>query len=73
MDSQNRQKNNNRGEKLKKGSKHRTHVRYDIWGKIIKIKHQVCYIMITEVMILREDIQIDEEIRITYHCILNIT
>ena len=60
-------------EKPKKGSKHQRQERHDIRGKITKIKHQVCYVMITEVINSREDIKTDEEIRVSYDCILKIT
>ena len=35
--------------------------------------HQVCYVIITEVINSREDIKVDEEIRVSYDCILKIT
>ena len=60
-------------EKPKKGSKHERHERYDIKGKVTKIKHQVCYVVITEVINSRDDIKVGEEIRVTYDCILKIT
>ena len=56
-----------------KGSKHQRQERSEIRGKITKTKHQVCYVMITEVMNSREDIKDDEEIRVTYDRILKIT
>ena len=59
-------KNNTIREKTKKASKHQRHGRYDIRGKITKIKHKVCYEMITEVMHLREDVNIIEKIRLIY-------
>ena len=57
--------------KPKKGSKHQRQERHDIRGKITKIKHQVCYVMIIEVINSREDIKVDEGIR--EDCILKIT
>ena len=59
-------------EKPKKGSKHQRHERYGIRRKIAKTKNRVCYLMITEVMNLREDIKICEEIRAAYGYILKI-
>ena len=58
---------------MKKGSIHQRQKRHDIRRKITKFKHQVCYVMITEVVNSREDIKVDEEIRVTYDCILMIT
>ena len=60
-------------EKPKKGSKHQRQERNGIRGKITKIKHQVCYAMITEVINSREDINVDEEIRVSYDWVLKIT
>ena len=66
-------KNNILRDKPKKGGKHQRQERHDIRGKIAKIKLQVCYAMITEVINSREDIKVDEKIRVTYDCILKIT
>ena len=60
-------------EKLKKGSKHQRHERYDMKGVITKIKHQVCYVKIIDIVNSRDDIKIGEEIRVTYDCIIKIT
>ena len=60
-------------EKLKKGSKHQRYERYDMKGIITKIKHQVCYVKIIDIVNSRDDIKIGEEIRVTYDCIIKIT
>ena len=53
-------------EKLKKGSKHQRHERYDMKGIITKIKHRVCYVKIIDIVNLGDNIKIDEEIRVTH-------
>ena len=42
-------------------------------GIITKIKHQVCYVKIINIVNSRDDIKIGEEIRVTYDCIIKIT
>ena len=59
-------------EKPKKESKHQRHEWYEIRVKITQIKHQVYYVMVTEVVNLREIIIIDEEIIIANDYILKI-
>ena len=41
-------------------------------GTITKIKHQVCYIKIIDIVNSRDGIKIGEEIRVTYDCIIKI-
>ena len=74
MDEQDRSiKNRTIREIPKIRSEHQRHEKYEIRWKITKIKNWVCNVKITEVMNLREDIKIDEKIRVTYDFILNIT
>ena len=42
-------------------------------GIITKIKYQVCYVKIINIVSSRDDIKIGEEIRVTYDCIIKIT
>ena len=42
-------------------------------GIITKIKHQVCYIKIIDIVNSRDDIKIGGEIKVTYDCIIKIT
>ena len=55
-------KNSTLREKPKKGSKQQGYQRYDIREEITKNKHQICYLMVAEVMNLREDTKIDEKL-----------
>ena len=57
----------------RKEAKHQRQERHNIRGKITKNKTLVCYVMIAEVINSRGDIKVDEEIRVTYDCILKIT
>ena len=47
--------------------------RYVMKGIITKIKHQVCYVKIIDIVNSRDDIKIGEEIRVTYDRIIKKT
>ena len=64
-------KNNNKRETKERKKKHQINERYDIRGKLAKVKHQVRYVIETEVIDLREDIK-EIKNRITYDWILKI-
>ena len=42
-------------------------------GIITKIKHQVCYVKIIDIVNSKDYIKIGENIRVTYDCIYKIT
>ena len=56
-------------EKPKKGTKHQRAERYDIKGIVTKVKHQVCYVKIIEIVNEREEIEVGQEIRVPYDCV----
>ena len=60
-------------EKSKKVGKHQRNERYDMKGIITKIKHQVCYVKVIDIVNSRDDIKIGEKIRVANDCIIKIT
>ena len=61
-------------EKSKKGTKHQKQraERHDIKGIVTKVKHQVCYVKIIEIVNEREDIEVGQEIRVPYDCVIKL-
>ena len=59
-------------EKPKKGTKHQRAERHDIKGIVTKVKHQVCYVKIIEIVNEREDIEVVQEIRVPYDCVIKL-
>ena len=59
-------------EKPTKGSKHQREERFGIKANITIVKHQVCYAEVKEIVNEMEDIEVDQEIRVSYDCIIKI-
>ena len=59
-------------EKPTKGSKHQRHERFGINTNITKVKHQVCYVDVKEIVNEMEDIEVDQEIRASDDWIIKI-
>ena len=59
-------------EKYKKGIKHRRTERHNIKGVVTKLKHQACYVKIIEIVNQREDIELEQEIRVPYSCVIKL-
>ena len=59
-------------EKPKKGTKHQRAERHDIKGIVTKVKHQVCYVKIIDIVNEREDIEVGQEIRVPYDCVIKL-
>ena len=60
-------------DKIMKGSKIQRKQGFDIKAIISKIKHPVCYAQIIGIVNQREDTKADQEIRVSYDCIIQIT
>ena len=65
-------RNHTSREKLKKGTRHQRTERHCIKGVVAKVKPQVCYVRITEITNKREDIEVQQEIRAPYNCVIKI-
>ena len=59
-------------ENLKK-SKYQREERYDIVCVASIAKHQLLYVRVTSILNDRSDVKIDDEIRVTYKCVIKIT
>ena len=59
-------------EKPKKGTKHQRAERHDIKGIVTKVKHQLCYVKIIDIVNEREDIEVGQEIRVPYDCVIKL-
>ena len=54
-------------------SKDQREERYNIVDVATRVKHQVSYVRVTSIPNDRLDIKIDDEIRVTYDCVIKMT
>ena len=59
-------------EKPKKGTKNQRTEKHDIRGVVIKAKLQIWNVRIIEIINQREDIETQQEIRVSYGCVIKL-